>query len=141
MIRHGPMVFGVCRRVLHDPHDAEDACQAVFLVLASLAGSIWRKHSVASWLFGVAHRVAVRARGRAARRRSIELRIAERTTEAFSPSEEGTDWSILHNEVDRLPERLRAPLVLCYLEGLPYNAAAQQLALSEGTLRRPANRC
>ena len=135
MNRHGPMVFGVCRRVLQDPHDAEDAYQAVFLVLAKRAGSIRRKHSAASWLFGVAHRVAVRARGRAARRRAIELRIAEQTAEGFLPSGEQTDWSMLHDEVDRLPERLRAPLVLCYLEGLTYGAAAQQLGLSEGTLR------
>ena len=84
MNRHGPMVFGVCRRVLHDPHDAEDAYQAAFLVLAKRAGSIRQKHSVASWLFGVAHRVAIRARGRAARRRATELRIAEQTAGGFS---------------------------------------------------------
>ena len=72
MIRHGPMVFGVCRRVLQDPHDAQDAYQAVFLVLAKRARSIRQKDSVASWLFGVAHRVAARARSRAARRRAID---------------------------------------------------------------------
>ena len=66
MIRHGPMVFSVCRRVLQDPHDAEDAYQAVFLVLAKRAGSIRERDSVASWLFGVAHRVAARARRGAA---------------------------------------------------------------------------
>ena len=72
VIRHGPMVLRVCRSVLHDAHDAEDAFQAVFLVLASRAGSIRRSGSVASWLFGVAHRVATRARRSAARRRRLD---------------------------------------------------------------------
>ena len=70
MIRHGPMVLGICRNVLQDAHDAQDAFQAVFLVLANKARSIRRQDSVASWLFGVAQRVAARARNRAARRRS-----------------------------------------------------------------------
>ena len=127
VIRHGPMVFGVCRRVLRDPHDAEDAYQAVFLVLAKRARSIRQKDSVASWLFGVAHRVAARARSRVARRRAFDLRVAEQTSERYLPSEDATDWAILHDEVDHLPERLRAPLVLCYLEGLTYGAAAPSL--------------
>ncbi len=76
MIRHGPMVFRVCRSVLQDTHDAEDAFQAAFLVLAHRARSIRRRGSVASWLFGVAHRVASRARRRAARRRARDQRIA-----------------------------------------------------------------
>jgi RNA polymerase sigma factor (sigma-70 family) len=135
MIRHGPMVFGVCRRVLQDPHDAQDAYQAVFLVLAKRARSIRRRDSIASWLFGVAHRVAARARSRAARRRAIELRVAEQNSEDYLPTEHSADWEVLHNEVDQLPERLRAPLVLCYLEGLTYGAAAHQLGLSDGTLR------
>ena len=135
MIRHGSMVFGVCRRVLQDPHDAQDAYQAVFLVLAKRARSIRRRDSIASWLFGVAHRVAVRARSRAARRRAIELRVAEQNSEDYLPPEHSADWEVLHNEVDQLPERLRAPLVLCYLEGLTYGAAAHQLGLSDGTLR------
>src|SRR5271168_1800000 len=72
--RHGPMVLGVCRAVLGDQHDAEDACQAVFLVLARSAGQIRRGDSVASWLYGVARRVALRARRQAARRRELERR-------------------------------------------------------------------
>jgi RNA polymerase sigma factor (sigma-70 family) len=135
MIRHGPMVFGVCRNVLGDVHDAQDAFQAVFLVLANRARSIRHKESVASWLFGVAHRVAARARSRAARRRALDRRAAERTVEHSLPSEPAADWEMLHDELDRLPERLRAPLVLCYLQGLTYGAAAHQLELSEGTLR------
>ena len=70
-----------------------------------------------------------------ARRRAIDLRVAEQAADHYLPSEDATDWDILHDEVDRLPERFRAPLVLCYLEGLTYGAAARQLALSEGTLR------
>src|SRR5689334_3272346 len=81
VIRHGPMVLRVCRGVLHDAHDAEDAFQTVFLVLACRAGSIRRGGSVASWLFGVAHRVATRARRSAARRRRLDRVIAERTPE------------------------------------------------------------
>src|SRR5947209_1903847 len=70
--RHGPMVLGVCRSVLHDLHDAEDAFQAAFLVLAQKAGSIQRREAVSGWLYRVAHRAAVRARANAARRRAIE---------------------------------------------------------------------
>jgi RNA polymerase sigma factor (sigma-70 family) len=135
MIRHGPMVFGVCRRVLQDVHDAQDAFQAVFLVLAHRAGSIRRKASVASWLFGVAQRVSRRARSRAARRRAIDKMAAERTSERFVPAVQDTDWAILHDELDRLPERLKTPLVLCYREGETYAKAAQQLKLSDATLR------
>ena len=109
VIRHGPMVLRVCRSVLHDAHDAEDAFQAVFLVLASRAGSIRRGGSVASWLFGVARRVAA-CRGRAhARRRTLDRRVAERTPESYLPADDDPDWEILHEEIDGLPERLRAP--------------------------------
>jgi RNA polymerase sigma factor (sigma-70 family) len=135
MIRHGPMVFRVCRSVLQDAHDAEDAFQAAFLVLAHRARSIRRRESVASWLFGVAHRVASRARSRAARSRALDERMASRTSEGYLPADECLDWAVLHEEIDRLPDRLRAPLVLCYLEGLTYEAAAHQLGLSDGVLR------
>jgi RNA polymerase sigma factor (sigma-70 family) len=134
-IRHGPMVLRVCRGVLHDPHDAEDAFQAVFLVLASRAGTVRRSGSVASWLFGVAHRVATRARRSAARRhRHIQL-IAERAAESDLPREIDPEWEVLHEEIDGLPERLRAPVVLCYLQGQTYAAAAQQLGVSEIAIR------
>ena len=75
--RHGPMVFDICRNVLRDLHDAEDAFQATFLILARQARSIRKRSSVASWLFGVASRVAARARSDAARRRSLERKSAE----------------------------------------------------------------
>ena len=135
MIRHGPMVFGVCRSALQDSHDAEDAFQAVFLVLANRARSIRNKESIGGWLFGVAHRVAARARSRAGRRRALDRLAAEQTPECHHPHERVPDWDVLHEEVNRLPERLRTPLVLCYLEGLTYERAANRLALSDGTLR------
>jgi RNA polymerase sigma factor (sigma-70 family) len=133
--RHGPMVLRVCRGVLNDAHDAEDAFQAVFLVLASRAGSIRRSGSVASWLFGVAQRVASRARRASARRQRLNRAVAERAAETDLPGETDLDSGLLHDEIDDLPERLRAPVVLCYLQGLTYAAAAQQLGLSEIAVR------
>jgi RNA polymerase sigma factor (sigma-70 family) len=135
MIRYGPMVFGVCRSALQDSHDAEDAFQAVFLVLANRARFIRNKESIGGWLFGVAHRVAARARGHASRQRALDRLASERTAECHLPPEHDLDWDVLHDEVNRLPERLRTPLVLCYLEGLTYERAANRLALSDGTLR------
>jgi RNA polymerase sigma factor (sigma-70 family) len=135
MHRHGPMVLRICRRVLRDPEDAEDAFQATFLVLAHRAGSIRRRDSVASWLFGVSQRVAAQARLRAARRRAGEQRVAERTPEAYQPAESPEEPEALIEEIDRLPERLRTVVVLCYLEGLTYDAAAERLGLSEDSIR------
>ncbi len=114
VIRHGPMVLRVCRGLLHDLHDAEDAFQAVFLVLANRAGSIRHRRSLASWLFGVARRVAKRDRRSAARRRARNQVLAERTPEIELPAERDPDWGILHEEIQDLPQRLRAPIVLCY---------------------------
>ena len=105
----------------------------MFLVLANRARSIRRKESVASWLFGVG--VAARARSRVARRRAIDHKAAERVPECYVLPEHDPDREIVHEELDRLPDRLRAPVVLCYLEGLTYDAAAHQLDLTEGTLR------
>ena len=108
VIRHGPMVLRVCRSILHDAHNAEDAFQAVFLVLANRAGSIRRSRSLGSWLFGVAQRVANRARRSAARHRAREQVLAERTAEIIFPTQRDPDWGILHEEIHDLPERLRA---------------------------------
>ena len=135
MHRHGPMVLRICRGVLRDPQDAEDAFQATFLVLAHRAGSIRRRDSVASWLFGVSQRVAAQARLRAARRRAGEQHVAEQTPEAYRPADTPEDPEALIEEIDRLPERLRTVVVLCYLEGMTYDAAAQRLGLSEGSIR------
>ena len=101
MIRHGPMVFGICRNVLQNVHDAQDAFQAVFLVLANRSRSIRRKDSVASWLFGVAQRVAARARSRAARRRAIDQTAAERVTECYDdPNTIPTEKPFTKNSTD-----------------------------------------
>ena len=124
------MVLRVCRRVLRYPQDAEDAFQATFLVLAHRAGSIRRRESVASWLFGVSQRVAAQARLRAVRRRQGERIAAEQMPEACLPSHAGDEPEALLEEIDRLPDRLRAVVVLFYLEGLTYEAAGREAGAS-----------
>ena len=119
--RHGPMVFHVCRRVLGDRHDAEDASQAVFLVLARQARSVRRTDSLASWLYGAAARIAARARRGAARRRLRERRGAEvamAIRHVDRGDRDGSEtWPELYQELGRLPERFRLPILLCHLEG------------------------
>jgi RNA polymerase sigma factor (sigma-70 family) len=133
--RHGPMVLGVCRRVLGDRHTAEDAFQATFLVLARKALALSRREQLASWLHGVAWRVAADARARAARRHANEKRLR-----MMSPAEDSDEIhrtelrSILDEELAGLPERHRTALVLCELEGLSRREAAGRLGVSEGTL-------
>jgi RNA polymerase sigma factor (sigma-70 family) len=139
--RHGPMVLRVCRAVLGDRHEAEDAFQATFLVLASRARSIRRGDSVGSWLHGVALRVANRERRRAARRRHHERRHAEMTASTEADPGRGARPAdevdhVLHEEIGRLPEKYRRPVVLCYLEGLTHDQAADQLGWPVGTVRR-----
>ncbi|MCI0458871.1 MAG: sigma-70 family RNA polymerase sigma factor, partial [Gemmataceae bacterium] len=133
--RHGPMVLGVCRRVLGDAHDAEDAFQATFLVLARRASSIRAQTSVGSWLYGVAQRIACKARAQAATRRDRERRAVDmRDSE---PLDELT-WQelrgVLDEEVGRLPEKYRAAVVLCHLEGKSYEQAARELGCPKSTL-------
>jgi RNA polymerase sigma factor (sigma-70 family) len=133
--RHGPMVFRVCYQVLGDSHDAEDAFQATFLVLARKARSVRNYDSVASWLYGVADRVARRARAEAARRRVHEQPCSELTALESVGEQTGSEtWPELHEEVASLPEKLRVPIVLCYLEGLTAEAAAQRLGCPRGTV-------
>jgi RNA polymerase sigma factor (sigma-70 family) len=135
--RHGPMVMNVCRRSLASAQDAEDAFQAVFCVLARKAGSIQWQESVGSWLYGVAYRVACKARVRAARRRAHERKVAamrlatspQRTTEGPALD------TLLDGELNRLPEKYRAPLVLCYLEGQTNEEAARLLGWPKGTVQ------
>ncbi len=133
--RHGPMVLNLCRSVLRDAHAAEDAFQATFLVLACKAGSIRKRPSVASWLHGVARRVALRARARAARRPEVQV-----LAEPASPPAGDADllelrW-LLAEELQRLPEKYRAPLVLCYLEGKTNQAAARELGWPGGSMAK-----
>jgi RNA polymerase sigma factor (sigma-70 family) len=132
--RHGPMVLGVCRRLLHDAHEAEDAFQATFLVLAHKARSIGRPELLGPWLYGVAVRTAGQAR-QAARRRSREREVA--AMPAGDPSVEVV-WrelrQVLDEELGRLAQKYRVPLVLVYLEGKTTEEVARQLGCPKGTV-------
>jgi enediyne biosynthesis protein E4 len=134
--RHAPLVLGVCRRVLRDWHAAEDVFQAVFLVLAKKASSIRNQASIDCWLHGVARRLALKARADAARRHTRE------NSAPPAPIADSTDqvtWrelrEVLDEELARLPEKYRAPLLLCYLEGQTRDEAAQRLNWPLGTLK------
>jgi RNA polymerase sigma factor (sigma-70 family) len=138
--RHGPMVQRVCRNVLANPDDAEDAFQATFLVLVKERGTIRKLDSVASWLYGVASRVAARARVDAARRRKAEgrdIRLAADSVhdEAGGALEDAADGPVIQEEVRRLPEKYRSVVVLCFWEGLSQEQAAHQLGCPLGTVR------
>jgi RNA polymerase sigma factor (sigma-70 family) len=131
------MVRGLCRRLLGDPGRADDAFQATFLVLARRAASIRRRESVSSWLYGVAQRVAHKAKRSDARRRHHERRAAEGRPRQSNPDNGWAELlAVLDEELARLPERARAPLLLCYLEGHTQDEAARYLGWSVGTLRR-----
>jgi RNA polymerase sigma factor (sigma-70 family) len=133
--RHGPMVWYVCRQVLDDLHDGQDAFQATFLVLLRRAGSIRKRESLASWLFGVAMRIARRARFAAISRRFHERTAAELATSPVAATDGPADrQTALHEEIARLPERYREPIVLCHLEGLSTAVAAQRLGCAQGTI-------
>jgi RNA polymerase sigma factor (sigma-70 family) len=133
--RHGPMVLGVCRRVLGEAHDAEDAFQATWLVLVRSARSVGKAGSVGSWLHGVAHRTALKARAAQAARRKHVRRVAVMANNG--PGAEAA-WGelrqVLDEEVGRLPEACRGPFVLCYLEGKTYDEAARLLGCPKGTV-------
>ena len=134
--RHGPMVLGVCRRILRDPHAAEDAFQATFLLLARKAGSVRKRRSVGPWLYGVAQRVALEARGTTARRpvpTPLDLEVPG--VDDHDGLERDELHAALHEELGRLPEKYRAPLVICYFEGLPHEAVALRLGWPLGTVR------
>jgi RNA polymerase sigma factor (sigma-70 family) len=132
--RHGPMVLRICRRVLRHEQDAEDAFQATFLVLARNTASIRQREALASWLYGVAYRTAMKAKRGAARRRGHEARLRQRTPPpAASPTWDDVQ-AVLDEEVQRLPESFRAAFVLCVLDGKTVPAAAAELGAKEGTL-------
>jgi polysaccharide biosynthesis/export protein len=132
--RHGPMVLRVCRNVLHDPHDADDAFQATFLVLVRRIGSIRKLDSIGSWLYGVAARVSARARVEAAKRRTREHERVQLAV-VSAPDDEASRGPVVQEEVLRLPERYRSVVVLCYWEGLTHEQAAERLACPIGTVR------
>lgn len=135
--RHGPMVMGVCRRILRDPHDAEDAFQATFLVLVRKATSVVPREMVGNWLYGVANITAIRARGVAAKRRWRERQVIEMPEP--EPKQSGHDqWSelrpLLDQELSRLPSKYRVPIVACDLEGKSIKEAAGHLGWPQGTV-------
>src|SRR5258708_2093044 len=134
VLRHGPMVLGVCRRVLRHVHDAEDAFQATFLVLARKAAGIRRRELLGNWLYGTAYRAALEAQ--AARQRTRETQVsAMPEPEVF---DDAADWRelrpILDRELNRLPDKYRVAIVLCDLEGGTRRDVARQLDIPEGTL-------
>ncbi len=134
--RHGPMVHRACRAALGDPDEADDAAQAVFLVLARRAGSIRDREALAGWLLGTARRVASVARSAAARRRRHESKAAEAAPRSAEAAEVADDLGpALREELGRLPARYLAPIVLCHLEGLTHDQAARRLGWPVGTVR------
>jgi RNA polymerase sigma factor (sigma-70 family) len=133
MRRHGPMVLSVCRRVLADPHDAEDAFQATFLVLVRKAASLKQRELVGNWLYGAAYRAALEAK--AARRRSRERQVHPMPEPIAATAEIGEDLRpLLDRELSRLPDKYRVPVVLCDLEGRTRREVARQLGVPVGTL-------
>jgi RNA polymerase sigma factor (sigma-70 family) len=130
--RHGPLVWSVCQRVLRNTPDAEDAFQATFLVLARKAKSIRKPELLANWLYGVANRTARKAKGLAASRRVAEGKVVA-VLETVTTSD--PDLAVvLEDEVSRLPDKFRAPFVLCYLQGLTNEEAARRLGCPTGTI-------
>jgi RNA polymerase sigma factor (sigma-70 family) len=134
--RHGPMVLGVCRRVLHHAQDAEDAFQATFLVLVRKAKSIHQPELLGNFLYGVAYRTALEAQAAATRRRTRERQVSSMPEiEARNESESWRELRpLLDGELSRLPDRYRIPVVLCDLEGQTRRDVARKLGIPEGTL-------
>ena len=132
--RHGPMVMGVCRRLLPCVQDAEDAFQATFLVLVHKAASVAAREAVGSWLYGIAYRTACKARVAAARRRAKERLMARPEAQPEADDLWRQLRPLIDQELGRLPEKYRAPIVLCDLEGHSRKQAAEQLGCPEGTV-------
>jgi RNA polymerase sigma-70 factor (ECF subfamily) len=138
--RHGPMVMGVCRHVLHQHQDAEDAFQATFLALARKAGTIRNQRVLAGWLYGVAYRIAIRARANSSRRRDHERQGVAMSAATIKPDHENeAAWNelrpVLHDEVNQLPEKYRQPVILSYLEGKSNEEVARLLNWPVGTVK------
>jgi RNA polymerase sigma factor (sigma-70 family) len=134
--RHAPLVLHVCRGILRHPQDAEDAFQATFLVLVRKAQAISRRESVASWLYGVAFRIAVRAKAEILRRGGQEIERVEMIPAPSAPVGDDPEVRMLvHEEVDRLPEKYRLPVLLCYLNGKTREEAARELGWTPGAVK------
>jgi RNA polymerase sigma factor (sigma-70 family) len=138
--RHGPMVLDVCRALLPNEADADDAFQAAFLILARKAASIRRTDTLGGWLHSVAYRTALKARADFARRRKHETRVRRHEAAGSEDTTWGEARRILHEELSRLSERHRAPLVLCYLQGKTQDQAGALLGMSKGTVKRRLER-
>ncbi len=135
--RHGPMVLGVCRRVVPDAHLADDAFQAAFVVLARRAAGLDSSRPLGPWLFGVAHRVALRARTMLGRRRKRETLAAKVPDTPHTPAGEfdtPATPAILDEEIGKLPAATRDAVVLCELQGMSRRESAAKLGIAEGTL-------
>jgi RNA polymerase sigma factor (sigma-70 family) len=134
--RHGPMVLGLCRRMLRDPRDIEDAFQATFLVLVRTGRAIRDRSLVSTWLYRVAYRVARQVRTDTLRRRSCEIHIAQLEVPVDHETSDMEELGpLVDQELNRLPEKYRAPLVLCYLHGRTHDQAAEVLRCPVGTVR------
>jgi RNA polymerase sigma factor (sigma-70 family) len=135
--RYGPLVLGVCERVLSDPNDAEDAFQATFLVLVRKAAQLDRRGPLGNWLYAVAYRTALKVRAGAARRRAREREALEMPDKTATPEAAWNDLRpVLDEELNQLPYKYRAPLVLCYLEGKTNEQAARELGWPTGSMSR-----
>jgi RNA polymerase sigma factor (sigma-70 family) len=138
VVRYGPMVLGTCRRILRHAHDAEDAFQATFLVLARKAGSIRQGESVGGWLYRVAYRTALKARSATALRQRAEQQERQAMPLPGPPSEamQRELRTVLDAELSRLPAKYREPVVLCYLQGLTNEQAAAELGWPSGSMAK-----
>jgi RNA polymerase sigma factor (sigma-70 family) len=134
LARHGPMVLAVCRRLLRDPYEAEDAFQATFLVLVRKAGSIRVDDSLGPWFHAVAWRVAERARADGVRRRAKEIPSEAVERALAAPHRETELADVIDRELNRLPEKYRVPIVLCHLDGLSHEEIAKRLGCPTGTI-------
>jgi len=133
--RHGPMVWGVCRRILRNYHDAEDAFQATFLVFVRKAAAIASPELLANWLYGVAHQTALKARATIAKRNTRERQVKEMPEPAAAENDFWNDLQpLLDQELSRLSDKYRSAIVLCDLEGKTRKEAARQLGVPEGTV-------
>jgi RNA polymerase sigma factor (sigma-70 family) len=133
--RHGPMVWGVCRRLLRSHHDAEDAFQATFLVLVRKAASVVPRDLVGNWLYGVAHQTALKARATAAKRGTREKQVTAMPEPGLNQPAPWDDLQpLLDQELSRLPAKYRAVIVLCDLQGKTRKEAARHFRLPEGTV-------